>query len=132
MTVFGPDALVYAVSEVSSFLAEYRAITLATLVLLEASRGVLTYTSVIHRYEDVLALRSIEALEREALVAFSRNVRPQQVLVMLGRFDTSMYMLIHCPTITLESFDSQFVVTLLGVSTASVSISVSVEVQGLA
>ena len=132
MTVFGPDALVYAVSEVSSFLGEYRAITLATLVLLEASRGVLTYTSVIHRYEDVLALRSIEALEREALVAFSRNVRPQQVLVMLGRFDTSMYMLIHCPTITLESFDSQFVVTLLGVSTSSVSISVSVEVQGLA
>lgn len=100
MAVLGPDAFVHAVAEVRSFLWEYRAITLATLVLLESS-AYIAYARIVHRYKDVFALRSIEALEGEPLIGLCRNVRPEQVLVVLWRFYTTVHILAHSPSIAL-------------------------------
>ena len=90
-----PQSFVHHIAEVRSLLRQHRVVALSAFILLKLA-VTLSYTCIVHRNEDILALGSIEALQWETRVRLCQNLRPQQELVMLRWLDTPC---VNCSTL---------------------------------
>lgn len=131
-SVLSPYTLVHGIAEVSGFFWKDGIIALTAFVLLEASGRIGSDTRIVHADENVFALGGIEALEGETAVGLGCDVRPQQILIVLRRLHARMHVLTHRPAVAHQPVDSQFIVRLLAVGTASVAVTVAEEVNDLA
>ena len=113
------------------FLRKDGTVPLGSFVFGEPSLAVCHDPCVAHGDKDVLAFGCVESLDGETVVSLGEDGRPEEVLVVLWRFNSPVCVLLDGPSSPLEPSDGSLVVCPLTGSRADVSVFVTVEVDDL-